>query len=180
MTKFALIVHKSEYLNRLINFLNGLGVDYKALEPCSDISKYDAVIASGGKIPLSRKEEIIEWYRDEVFSESMPFLGICLGFRILGYYYGAKFALLKEKGIKEIEFFREYPLAPNVKRLTVYQDHDFSLIKLGSSIVNYARSDKCDVQAIKIKGKEQYGVQFHPEVEGGIVLENFVKLCDVV
>lgn len=47
---------------------------------------------------------------------------------------------------------------------------------------NYASSDECAIQAIKVIDRQQYAVQFHPErknTDGYVILNNFIKICKV-
>ena len=56
-----------------------------------------------------------------------------------------------------INFHKQFPLAPNVKELNVFESHEFELISpLPNTLENYASSEKSIVQAIKVCGKEQY------------------------
>jgi len=174
--KILILDNNSEYLEDLIKFLEKRRINYILHKPLNHISdKYDGVIASGGAIPRSRKREILNWYRDFLNKNTKPFLGICLGHKILGYIYGARIKFAPEKGVTKIFFTKSFPLTPTLRYLNVYQDHDFGLAILPKNIVNYARSSRCSIQAIKVLNKPFFGVQFHPEIEGGIVLENFLK-----
>jgi len=174
--RILVLDNNSEYLEDLIKFLERRRIRYILHKPLNSINNgYEGVIASGGAIPKNRKKEILNWYRDFLYKNNKPFLGICLGHKILGYIYGARIKLTHEKGITRITFMKKFPLASSIKYLNVYQDHDFGLTRLPRNIINYAKSIRCDVQAIKILNKPFFGVQFHPEIEGGIVLENFLK-----
>lgn len=182
--KVLVLDNNSEYFEHLVRFLEKRKIDYVVRKPLDDIREnYCCVIASGGCIPRKEKKRILEWYRSFLNSLDKPFLGICLGHKILGYIYGARILRSHEKGLVKVHFLREYPLAPNIRSLTVYQDHDFGLALLPNKIVNYARSDTCSVQAIKVLDRPHFGVQFHPEFgenDGYIILENFLRFSGVL
>ncbi len=175
--KVLILDHGSEYLEDLIKLLKRkrVGIDIK--KPRENFSAFDCVIASGGVLPRKGHHEILRWYKVFLSKLKKPFLGICLGHKILGYCYGAKILKIHERGIVKIKFHEEYPLASGVKEMTVYEDHDYGLFKLPKKLKNYASSDKCKIQALKVAGKNQYSVQFHPEVKGESIINNFVEVC---
>ena len=184
--KVLVIDNNSDYFGELIDFLEKRRVDYLVKKPLEEISEeFCCVIASGGKIPKNKKDYILEWYRNFLLNLEKPFFGICLAHKILGYIYGAKILYSKERGFTKISFLKNFVLAPNVSTLTVYQDHDFSIGYLPDKLVNYASSQTCEVQVIKVVDKPHFGVQFHPELDddfgnGGLVLENFLKFTGVI
>jgi len=104
-----------------------------------------------------------------------------LGLRILGYCYGARIRKIPlAKGISSIRFQKAYPLAPGIKDLEVYESHKFELVPPFPDILeNYANNQR-PVEAIKVRQKMQFAVQFHPEVrnaQGSAVLDGFLSLC---
>jgi len=183
--KLLVLNNKSETLEQLLGFLEDRGLSYHVKTPMEPLSlqNYQGVIISGGVLPGGRYREMLEWYRRLLNSTLLPTLAICLGLRILGYCYGSRMRRLEkaEKGVVTLRFFREFPLTPGRKELTVYEDHDYELLSLLEPLENHASSPTSKIQAVKHKAKPLFGVQFHPEVaagnEGSIVLENFVKLC---
>lgn len=134
-------------------------------------------------MPRNKYKELLAWYGNLLSLTNLPILGICLGLKILGYQYGARIRKMSEgeNGIVKIFFHKDYPLAPNIRELKVYELHDYELISVGESLENYASSEKCKIQAVKHKIKPHYGVQFHPEVsdnnDGKIVVKNFIEKC---
>jgi len=184
--KVLVIDNNSDYFNKLLGLLDEKNIDYFVRKPLDEINKdFCCVIASGGKLPKNEKNIILEWYRRFLFNLNKPFFGICLAHKILGYIYGAKILYSHEKGFIKIKFFKRYPLVPYKDSLIVYQDHDFGLGYLSEKLINYASSSTCNVQAIKVVNKPQFGVQFHPELDenygnGKLVLENFLRFAGVI
>jgi len=183
--KILVLDHGSEYLPLLVDFLKERDVDFDVKKPGGLIKGYGGIIASGGFLQKENRIKILRWYKDILTKSNIPFLGICLGHKILGFCHGTRLKRSHEKGLIDTFFHKEFPLAPGVRNLNVYQDHDFGLLHLPETLENCASSKGCDIQAIRVVDKQQYGVQFHPEVtedeegrpiEGHIVLDRFLKI----
>ena len=178
--KILIFDHNSD-LVELLDYLRQAGVQLELKKPMTNLNPkiFDGIIAPGGSLPRENYREILKWYIKFLNRIKKPFLGICLGQKIIGYCYGARIRKIpKEEEIITINFHKQFPLAPNVKELNVFESHEFELISpLPNTLENYASSGKSIVQAIKVCGKEQYAVQFHPERkgnEGHIILDNFI------
>ncbi len=185
MQEILVLNNRSESIEKLENSLENLNANITVKMPMEDFKheNYSGIIISGGFLPKDRYKEILNWYKQLITSAQIPILGICLGLRIIGYYYGARIRKLEkeENGIVKIYFHKEYPLAPSRKELTVYETHLYELISTGENLENYGSSDTCKIQALKHKNKKHFAVQFHPEIqeknEGIIILEHFLRLC---
>jgi GMP synthase (glutamine-hydrolysing) len=175
--KILVLDHGSGYLPNLVDFLKDMNVDFDLRKPGVPIKGYRGVIASGGSLQKENRIKILEWYKNFLLKSNTHFLGICLGHRILGFCHGSRLMKSYEKGVIKISFHKEFPLAPGMRNMKVYQDHDFGLLSLPGTLENFASSKECEIQAIKVIDKQQYGVQFHPEVEGHVILENFIRIC---
>ena len=121
--------------------------------------------------------EIIDFYQD-----FKPIFGICLGMQCIAKYFGAKIIKTKEPfhgKNSDIYFDENFELFKGLKQ-------GFSATRYHSLIVSEP-TDKIEItakttddipMAIKIKNKQIYGVQFHPEAiltENGIdIIKNFI------
>ncbi len=122
--------------------------------------------------------DVIDFYKDKC-----PILGVCLGMQCIAKYFGAEI-------VKSPEPFHG-------KNSQIFFDEDFALfkgLKQGFSATRYhslmiESNQHNDIQVkawtedkipmgLKIKNKQMYGVQFHPEAiltENGIeIFNNFV------
>ena len=184
--RLLVLNHESEFLNDLLNYLIKKKVAFDVRKPMEAIDKkyYDGIIASGGFLTKEKYKEILNWYNNFLNKLDKPFLGICLGLKIIGYCHGARMRKISfEEGITDIEFHKNFPLAPNAKNLKVYQSHGYELIPpLPSTLENFTGNETSPIQAIKVKKKQQFAVQFHPEKsnDGNVILDNFVSLCDKI
>ena len=147
----------------------------------SSAAGFDGVIASGGYLRAASYKTDLNNYSQLLDDLDRPFLGICLGLKIMGHYYGARMRRIEPGiGLDTIRFERDYPLAPGVRECAVYQSHSYELLPpLPDALENYA-SGASPIEAVKTRDKQRFGLQFHPELSGmpaGAIVRNFVSLC---
>jgi anthranilate synthase component 2 len=120
-------------------------------------------------------------------NSTMPILGICLGHQSIAQVFGAK--VIKAKNmmhgktsqievIKDDIIFKDLP-----KTMIETRYHSLTVDKnsIPSDIVVTSKSlDDDEIMSLKIKDKNIYGVQFHPESimseYGHEILNNFLKI----
>jgi len=182
--KILVFNNNSETLDLLVKSLRSLNASVEVKPPTRlPTGDFLGVVISGGALPRERYKEILNLYKSFLASTEIPVLGICLGMRILGYCHGARIRRMPEieEGIVEVKFHKDYPLAPGYGRLKTQQNHLYELVCMPLYLTNYGSSAKCRIQAVKHQSKPQFGVQFHPEIDGTsdgyIILENFLNLC---
>jgi GMP synthase-like glutamine amidotransferase len=98
-----------------------------------------------------------------------PVLGICGGMQIIGLLFRGKLKNKTEIGFYNEDFNNFFGLNEGQE---VYHLHN-NYVKFGSDFKEYAKS-KIN-QAVKHKGKEIYGVLFHPEVRQKPLI---IKFCN--
>ncbi len=121
------------------------------------------------------------------FGDTTPIFGICLGHQSIAQAFGGEVIRAKNmmhgktsqvKVDEDSPIFRDIPdefRATRYHSLTVNQDN------LPSTIIPTAHSlDDSEIMALKIRDRDIYGVQFHPESimseYGYEMLDNFLKL----
>jgi GMP synthase-like glutamine amidotransferase len=181
--RLLVLNHRGVSLSALVERIEEVGVGVEVLEPESIDgpipTSYDGFIASGGYLRGDSHRETLRRYSDFFEELERPFLGVCLGMKILGYCYGARIVkvtpVIGERRVR----LDGFPLCPDLSEFTVHQNHRYELIQpLPKPLQDYT-ADPGPVQAVKVKGKDQYAVQFHPEVgeSASVIVRNFVSLC---
>ncbi|MBI4662863.1 MAG: glutamine-hydrolyzing GMP synthase [Verrucomicrobia bacterium] len=138
------------------------------------------VILSGGPASVYAKDAPLP--DPEIFELGVPMLGICFGIQIFAQYLGGKVEPGQEreygKGTLTVKdagcpLFRGLPAS-----LQVWNSHGDRLTKLPNGFKPVAVTDNSAYASIEHKGKQFYGLQFHPEVvhtpRGREILGNFV------
>lgn len=121
--------------------------------------------------------EIIDYYK-----ESKAILGICLGMQCIGKYYGAKIIKAPEPyhgKNSDIYFDEDFILFKDLKQgFSATRYHSLIISDIPREIEIKARTKDNIPMALKVKNRDIYGVQFHPEAiltESGInIIKNFI------
>lgn len=185
MTRILVLNHRGVSLDALVGLVGSLGVGVDLIEPEAiagplPVRGYDGVIASGGFLKSTTRQETLGRY--SVFFEELesPFLGICLGMKILGFCYGARIGKRRPVVGDYRVSLRGFPLSPELSEFTVRQNHRYELLPpLPDSLQNFTAPGH-PIQAVKVVGKAQFAVQFHPEVGDSpprVIVANFVSMC---
>jgi GMP synthase (glutamine-hydrolysing) len=139
----------------------------------------DGLILGGGPT-LDRAGCGADYLRDL----NIPILGICLGMQLMGVTFGGKvvpgniggYAEVAVEVLKEDDILKGLPA-----RFTTWASHMDQVSVLPEGFEVLARSNVCEIEAMKHINRPLYGVQWHPEVvhteHGSELLDNFIALC---
>ena len=125
----------------------------------------------------------------EKFSDTTPLLGICLGHQSIAQVFGGEVIRapkMMHGKTSKIEVICEDILFNNLpKEMTETRYHSLTVNKdnLPKNIIVTSKSlDDDEIMSLKIKDKDVYGVQFHPESVmseyGHEIIDNFLKLSN--
>lgn len=143
------------------------------------------IIFTGG--PSVVYEQNAPKFDSNIFNLGIPILGICYGAQLMGYLLGGKIerAEHREYGKKELylanlssdELFADVPA-----QTTCWMSHTYHIVELPSGFQVTAATDTCPIAAMANFERQQYAVQFHPEVihtpYGTTMLHNFLfRIC---
>lgn len=146
---------------------------------------YDLVILSGGRknTPWNNNQEYLE-EAAFVKQTKKPVLGICLGFELIAWAFGAELEKMarKKRGVVSIRTVGDNTIFANIPDLKVFEAHRWVVKKLSSQLTKLAVS-KYGIEAIKHRHRPIYGFQFHPEMlweetAGNEIFENFFKIIN--
>lgn len=132
---------------------------------------FDKVIVSGSRASCLEESHWIDELDSFVSSFlklNRPFLGICFGHQTLCRVLGGRKLLSKsntpEFGWTKINIHHENLLFSGLSNpFYSYSSHYEEVSELPSHTICLASSERCSIQAIQIKNKPQFGIQFHPE-----------------
>lgn len=186
-----MIDNYDSFTYNIVQYCRELGADLKIIRndemSVQEIEnlKPEKIIISPG--PASPNEAGVTLELIEYFKDKLPILGICLGHQSIAQAFGAKVIRAKNmmhgktsivKQTEKSAIFKDIPqefVATRYHSLIVEKD------SLPSSIEPTAYStDDNEIMALKVKDREIYGVQFHPESImsqfGHEMIGNFLKI----
>ena len=186
-----MIDNYDSFTYNIVQYCRELGADLKIIRndemSVQEIEKLnpEKIIISPG--PASPDEAGITLAVIENFADKLPILGICLGHQSIAQVFGGDVVRAKNmmhgktsimKRVGECEIFKDLP-----KEFVATRYHSLIVEKktLPDNIEATAFSaDDDEIMALKIKGKDVYGVQFHPESimseYGREMIGNFLKI----
>lgn len=186
-----MIDNYDSFTYNIVQYCRELGADLKIIRndemSVLDIEKLnpEKIIISPG--PASPDEAGITLEVIKYFADKLPILGICLGHQSIAQVFGGdviraknmmhgKTSTVNRKGACEI-----FKSLPNTFTATRYHSLIVDKKTLPSSIEPTAYSeDDNEIMALRIKDKDIYGVQFHPESimseYGYEIIDNFLQL----
>ncbi|MDY6780118.1 MAG: GMP synthase subunit A [Halobacteria archaeon] len=164
--------------------LRDLGVEHDIVDnevPADDVLARDpdGVILSGGP-SMERSGNSADYLTGDV-----PVLGICLGHQIIAREMGGAVSSGEYGGFADVEvdFLERDGLFEGLgSRVSTWASHGDEVVELPDGFVRTARSDVCEIEAMRHDDEPIYGVQWHPEVshtEKGLeLLGNFVSIAE--
>lgn len=186
-----MIDNYDSFTYNIVQYCRELGADLQiirndemSLEEIEALKPEKIIISPGPATPddAGVTLDVIKYFQDKV-----PIFGICLGHQSIAQVFGANVVRAKNmmhgktslmKRTNECEIFSEMPL-----EFTATRYHSLIVEKDGlpdSLEVTAYSADDDEIMAIKVKDKEIYGVQFHPESimseYGHEIIGNFLKI----
>ena len=186
-----MIDNYDSFTYNIVQYCLELGADLKivrndelSLEEI-DALKPEKIIISPG--PATPDDAGISLAVIEHFKDTVPILGICLGHQSIAQIFGADVVQANNMMHgKTSQMIRNGECAifnkmPDAFRATRYHSLVVDKNSINEAIIPTAFSqDDDEIMALKIKDKEIYGVQFHPESimseYGYEILDNFLKI----
>ncbi len=186
-----MIDNYDSFTYNIVQYCRELGADLKVIRndemSVEEIEKLnpEKIIISPG--PATPNEAGITLETIEYFQDKLPIFGICLGHQSIAQVFGGDVVRAKNmmhgktsmvETTKDSAIFKDLP---EVFRATRYHSLVVDKNTLSDVIEPLAYStDDNEIMALKVKNKEIYGVQFHPESimseYGHEIIDNFLKL----
>ena len=188
-----MIDNYDSFTYNIVQYCKELGADLKVIRndelSVDEVKKLNPqkIILSPGPATPNEAGVCLEVIEEIGKNTDTPILGICLGHQSIAQAFGAKVIKAKNmmhgktskvKIIKEDIIFKDLPTTMVQTRyhsLTVDKEN------IPQDIVVTSKSlDDDEIMSLKIKNKDIYGVQFHPESVmseyGHEILDNFLKI----
>ncbi len=186
-----MIDNYDSFTYNIVQYCLELGADLKVIrndeltiEEIKNLNPQKIIISPGPSTPNEAGVclEVIE-----KFANTTPILGICLGHQSIAQVFGGEIIRapkMMHGKTSEIEVLCDDLIFKNLPRkLIETRYHSLTVNKqnLPSDIIVTSKSlDDNEIMSIKIKDKDVYGIQFHPESVmseyGHEILDNFLKL----
>ena len=145
----------------------------------ADLSNVKGIILSGS--PHSVLEQDAPQVQPTYLENGYTVLGICYGAQYIARENGANVQRSehREYGRAKLKSISDNPLFKGISENSqVWMSHGDTITELNNDFELIAQTHSIPVAAYHIKGKDIYGIQFHPEVyhttEGSKLLKNFV------
>ncbi len=184
------IDNQSKFIDNIKEKLKEKEVKYKVCrhsEPpdFESLNDVKGIILSGGPGdpygPLNVTADLLVLMKYDV-----PTIGLCLGHEIIAVANEGKISNLQEEQNRMenivIDVADDQIFKGLKKDVKLRKKHYRHITKVPKDFEVLAHSDTCPVEIIKHKTKNIYGFQAHPEVsgeEGNIIINNFLKMCEV-
>lgn len=190
MTKILLIDNYDSFVYNIAQYLGELGADVvveRNDSPAIDqyLGKVDGYVISPGPGHPKDSNRSLEVISNDGYGR--PVLGVCLGHQAIAMVHGASIRRATEVLHGKLSrishsggpLFDGVPLEFSATR---YHSLIVSTDGLPESIEVLARTEKDEIMSLKVRGKDIYGVQFHPESvltsSGRHLLSNFLRMCE--
>jgi anthranilate synthase component 2 len=189
-----MIDNYDSFTYNIVQYCRELGADLKVIrndelniEEIKELNPQKIIISPG---PATPNDAGVCLDVIKEFASRTPIFGICLGHQAIAQVFGAKVIRapkMMHGKTSEIEVVSSKSILfdglPNKFTQTRYHSLIVDKNNLPSDIIVTSKSlDDEEIMSLKIKDKEVYGVQFHPESimseHGHEIINNFLKIKD--
>lgn len=186
-----MIDNYDSFTYNIVQYCLELGADLKvirndelSLEEIKALNPEKIIISPGPATP-NEAGVCLEVIKE--FAGVVPIFGICLGHQAIAQVFGAKVVRAKNmmhgktSRIKVLKSTKIFDTLPEEFIQTRYHSLIVENIDLPDDIIVTSKSlDDGEIMSLEIKGKNIYGVQFHPESilseYGHKIIDNFLKI----
>jgi GMP synthase (glutamine-hydrolysing) len=162
--------------------------NFPEIKEKENLSDLEAIILSGSSAHLQNPDHYAKYEAEVelVRQVGVPILGICFGHQLIGIAFGSKLYSEPDytKDFKPIEILEPNGIFSSWQRgdiLTVNQYHKDFLSELPKDFVCLAKSQSCEVEAMRHQTEPIYGIQAHVErasnenPDGNQIIRNFIE-----
>lgn len=190
MTKILIVDNYDSFVYNIAQYLGELGSEVHVVRndsPALDqhFGNADGYVISPGPGHPKDCGRSLEVLANNGFGK--PVLGVCLGHQAIAMVNGGsvvRSGRVVHGKVSKISHNGDllFEGIPSPFTATRYHSLLVSRESLPGSLEVLASTDSNEIMAIKVKGKDVYGVQFHPESvmtsHGKVLLSNFLRMCE--
>jgi GMP synthase (glutamine-hydrolysing) len=191
LTTIPVVYVRGQYNHLIARRLQELGVESQLMPPSTPLEKFeamgaDALVMGGGPQSVRSLASLTDELRDAsnlMIKIKLPMLCICVTHQLMATTFGGTTNLAKkpEFGPVEVSVSDEDTILQGLRpSFTAWESHNDEIVKAPPGFEVLASSDNCNVQAMRHKNADTFGVQFHPEVyhtpKGVDVFKNFLNV----
>jgi GMP synthase (glutamine-hydrolysing) len=191
LTTIPVVYVRGQYNHLIARRLQELGVESQLMPPSTPLEKFeamgaDALVMGGGPQSVRSLDSLTDELRDAsnlMTKIQLPMLCICVTHQLMATTFGGATNLAKkpEFGPVEVSVSDEDTILQGLRpSFTAWESHNDEIVKAPPGFEVLASSDNCNVQAMRHKKADTFGVQFHPEVyhtpKGVDVFKNFLNI----
>ena len=165
---------EEEFVRPIVEIVRGCGFEctVRRYDERLDVDDHSKVIVCGTALRDFDYLNHIENFECLIDFEG-DVLGIRAGYQILAELYSNAMERIKKIGVYGVRVVKENPLID--ENVRAYFLHTHALRSVNEKLEPLALQDD-EVCMFKVKGKDFYGVSFHPEVLNVEILSNFLYL----
>src|SRR2546422_3764011 len=193
MTTIPVVYVKGQYNHLIVRNLKELGVNSKLLSPSVPLEqlesmKPDALVMGGGPQSVRSPDKLTGELADAarlIRQVKLPMLCICVTHQLLSTAVGGVTEAARKPEISpvEISVIDEGRILEGLKpSFTAWESHNDEVVKAPEGFRVLAKSNNCEIEAMRHDNRPVFGVQFHPEVshtvKGVDLFNNFIHIVE--
>src|SRR5436305_8009513 len=175
MTIIPVVYVKGQYNHLIVRNLKELGVESKLLTPSVPLEQLesmnpDALVMGGGPQSVRSPNQLTGELADAarlIRQVKLPMLCICVTHQLLATAFGGvtEAAQKPEFGPVEISVIDEGQILEGLRpSFTAWESHNDEVVKAPEGFRVLAKSNNCEIEAMRHDNRPVFGFQFHPEV----------------
>ena len=193
MTRIPVVYVKGQYNHLIVRNLKELGVESKLLSPSVPLEQLesmnpDALVMGGGPQSVRSPDHLTGELANAarlIRQVRLPVLCICVTHQLLATAFGGvtEAARKPEFGPVEISVIEEGRILEGLKpSFAAWESHNDEVVKVPEGFHVLAKSNNCEIEAMRHGNRPVFGVQFHPEVshtvKGVDLFKNFLHIVE--
>lgn len=185
--KILIINNHSRHTEKIIEIVKNINkefglCDIEHFKDITNIDEYTGIILTGGS-KYYLNDIIFKPVINLITNSNIPILGICLGFELICFTYNCKYTITKDldRGFGLINLSECNLFPRNTNNINAYYAHKLHIQEINPTYLDIIARREDYIYGVKVKGRNIYGLQFHPEMINEIydnrdILDKFIQI----